>query len=207
MSNFMTRKFSLREKIFLLILVVILLVGLYFLLVHYPIVNRNKEIDEEMEQVQTDQLLLNIQKTERDKIKAEKDIIDAQEAAGENVTFMPTYDNFAELNKKLDEIFAAAKAKFEDEKDIDRRLNWSKSIDEEAGRVTRTLSFSFACKSYEEAKFILDELAHTDWRSLLTNVSISATQDENLMSSAVSVSGSITYYERYLGGGEQSEQE
>lgn len=196
MSNFMTRRLSLREKIFLLILVVVLLVGLYFLLVHYPIVNRHKEIEEELERVQLQQAVADIQKEEYDKMKAEKDRITAQEAQGEKPTFMPEYDNFAELNKVIDKIFADAKEKFKDEKEINRNLSWSSSEDTENGRVTRSLSFSFSCNSYEEAKFIIDSLSHTEWRSLLSNVSISASQDMTVLNGAVTVSGTISFYER-----------
>lgn len=197
MSNFMTRRFSFREKIFLIILVIVLLVGLYFLLVHYPIVNRQREIDEELEETLFQQIVADTLKSEYDMMQDEKDYIEELEANGEDPTYMPKYNNFADLSLMIEKIFADAQTKFEDESEIDHYLDPSPvSIDDETGRATRTLRITFDSKSYDEAKYIIDRLAHTEWRSLMTDVTVNAKGGDNVQNGTVSVSITVVFYER-----------
>ena len=59
MQNFMTRRFTLREKILMLVLIVILLLGLYFFLVFYPVRNQLEDIDAQMQDVADKQVIDN----------------------------------------------------------------------------------------------------------------------------------------------------
>ena len=52
MNAVLTRRFTRREQGMILVLVLVILVGLYFYAVHYPIVNRLEEIGQERENTQ-----------------------------------------------------------------------------------------------------------------------------------------------------------
>ena len=52
MNNIMRHKFTLREIILMIILAVVLFIGLYFLLVFYPVNNRIDEINRDLQRVE-----------------------------------------------------------------------------------------------------------------------------------------------------------
>lgn len=181
MANVMTRRFTLREKVLLGLLIVILLIGLYFFLVHYPIENRLEEIASERDEVE-----MQIEIAEaREKIynDMQEELQDIFTQPADEITYMPKYDNIQVLMSKFNEIFL----------DLEPRMTFS-SVIIENGIVTRPISFSFQAPSYEKAKEVLIELTGTGFRCLLSNITVSPSSG-SIFSDSLTVSGTITFYE------------
>lgn len=181
MANFMTRRFTLREKILLGVFLVILLVGLYFFLVHYPVQNRLEEIEQEREEVQMRTDVAEVRKRLYDEMQAELDEIFS--LPEDELTYMPKYDNLQELMIRFNTIFAGAEP----------RLNFG-AISRNDGIVARPISFSFEAENYQSAKQILTDLTGTGYRCLMSNLTLSP-REGDIQSSALIVSGTITFYE------------
>lgn len=205
MSNFLSHRLSLREKIFILILVVVLLVGLYFLLVHYPIVDRQEQIAKELEAVRQEQLDANLDKNEYDMMKEEQDHIKYLESHGQQPTVMPEYnvENSGKLYTMINRIFDDAKLKYGNDAYSDRTFDQQapKMLNNDSNIVMRVVTFtSFTCKNYDVAKFIIDNLVRNpeNWRNLMTNVVLTSKDGENIKSNTpITVSNlTITFYER-----------
>lgn len=181
MSNFMTRRFTLREKILLGLLIVILLVGLYFFLVHYPIQNRMNEIAQEREEVQARLDIAEIRKGIYDRMQAElKSIF---ELPPDEITYMPKHDNLNVLIERFDAIF----------KGIEVRFNYG-TPQTSNGIVSRAIGFSFSVADFDTAKKVLKELTGTGYRCLMSNITLSPGSGD-IQSSELSISGTITFYE------------
>ncbi len=184
MSGFLNRSFSRREKGLLLLLVVVLLVGLYFKLVHYPIVSRMEEIEAETEETLDAQAVADVRLGIYNDMSAELEEIFAMPA--EDITEMPAYDNEATLMGYLNYIFAGT----------DQNLNISKV---QNGNIwERNVRFSFTARSYAQARGVITDLTHTGYRSLLDSLSFAPSggeEGEGIETGELTVSGSITFYE------------
>lgn len=179
-SKYLKRRFSLREIIFMIILVAVLFFGLYFWLVYYPIQDRIAEFNAKKDELQ---LAIDVDKareTQYDKMKAELDEIMKEEAP----TRMPKFDNINNLTDKFAEIFA--------DKNANEGINYNAPSLKD-GIYERTLQFTFKATGYEDAKGILLQLLGTGYRCLMSNLSFQP--DGNLNDGSVSVSTTITFYE------------
>ena len=179
------RSFTKREKIVLLVLVLFLVAGFYFLVIHYPVTNRLEEIESEelMVQDQTDFAIAKGQVY----VRMKNELNDIMALPLEKITVMPSYDNFQALSFYLRGIFdgIAPDLRFGDPK-IEGRI------------ATRSISFSFNADSYEIAKETLRQLTGTGFRCLMQNVTISP-EDGDLENNSLRVSGTIIFYELITG--------
>lgn len=175
MANFMTHKFTTREKVLLIVLVVILLIGLYFLLVFYPVKRDRERIAAEKEEIES---RIEVQQI----VTRLYDDMQEQLKTMDKSTYMPEYDNIEQLTFKLNTIFA----------DVKERLNYSES--EQDGIVSRVIAFSFEATGYDQAKTILTSLTTTEYRSLLNSLNITP-KSGNVETDVLTISGTITFYE------------
>lgn len=180
MSNFMTRRFTLRERILMIVLIVILLVGLYFFLVYYPVKNSLSEIQTEQEEIEMRLQIAETRKGIYDDMQ--KELNDIFSLPQDEITYMPKYDNERELMTKFDVIFEG----------VEPRLNINKTTNN--GIVSRAISFSFEAPDFESAKRILGELTSTGFRCLMSSIVLSPINGD-LENNSLSVSGTITFYE------------
>ena len=181
MQNFMTRRFTLREKIWMLILIVILLLGLYFFLVFYPVRNQLEDIDAQMQDVADKQVIADVIEKRYADMNAELEKIFAM--PDEDITYMPEFDNMKQLLVCFDQIFANTVWNFDNSYQLG-----------DDGIVTRSIRFRFEATDFENAKAILGDLINTGYRCLLNNVSVSPS-GEDVESGALTVTGTIYFYE------------
>ncbi len=191
MNSFINRSFSRREKLLMLFLVLILLAGLYFYLVHYPITSRLEEIDEETDEVlfQTD--IANTRLGLYNDMKSELDEIFAMPE--DQITVMPEYDNIQTLMNMFNVIFAGTQ----------QNLSFDEVKINDNNVAERTVRFSFNADSYDHARQILSALTGTGYRCLMNSLSFSpvASQGQeksNVENSGLRVSGDITFYEKVV---------
>lgn len=186
--SFLNRSFTRREIILLLVLALLLILGLYFYAVHYPIVNRTAEIDAEMDDVlfkldvaKTRQGIYNSMKTELDEIfKLPED----------ELTVMPEYSNFQTLLNHFNTIF-----------DGHEPVLSFDTVTFNGNIAARTVRFTFLASDWEEGREILSQLTSTGYRCLLDSLSFTSAggdtnrEDFYVESSPLKISGSITFYE------------
>lgn len=167
----LTRSFTRREKILLLILAVMVLIGLYVLLVHNPVKSQLAELTVEKEELELELQVATARQEQYRKMKAELDEIFAQPR--DQITVMPPYDNIEALTVQLNEIFMGLEPNLQFQEP--RREN------EEERVITRPIQFTFEAPSYEAARDIVRKLTHTGNRSLMDSLSIAPaqTQDRN----------------------------
>lgn len=175
------RSFTKREKIILLVLVLFLVAGFYFLVIHYPVTNRLEEIAAEKLEVE-DQTNAAIAKGQV-YIRMKNELNEIMSLPLDKLTVMPTYDNTQALWFYYRSIFVdvAPDLRFSDPK-ISGRI------------ATRSMTFSFTAENYDIAKETLKQLTGTGFRCLLQNVTITP-GDGNLADDALKVSGTIIFYE------------
>ena len=181
MTDLMKRSFTRRERALLLVLLVMLLVGLYFLAVHFPIVNRLEAIDREQEVLLAQLETAQLKAAEYSAMKQELDEILSQPE--EDITVMPAYNNIETLMRKLDVIFAGTSPDF--------TFNQVRTTDNVA---SRTIHFSCTAEDYQAARQLLREVTGTGWRCLLDSFTMNP-EGETLYAGQIRLSGAITFYE------------
>lgn len=181
MSDFLNRSFTRREKLILLALLLAVLVALYFLVVHYPIVNRMEQIEHESEEVDKRLSEAAVKAAEYSNMKTELDRILAQPQ--DRISVMPPYSNIETLMRKLDVIFAGTGPDF--------------SFGQASVRdnvAARSISFTCTAESYQDARRLLRDVTGTGWRCLLNSFTMTPLE-ESLYGGRLRVSGVVTFYE------------
>ena len=173
----MKKQLTVREKILMLILVILMVVCAYYYAFYVPttqqvvnLVNQTTSLDEQI-------LLVDAQVARMNEMKAELDAI----ASGEmgDVKELPAYDNSGNVMHSLSAIL---------ESTLEYEVNFS-SVEEEESTVRRHISLSYDCADYETAKSILTQIYECEYRSLIKDVSITATEGY------YRVAVELTYYE------------
>lgn len=179
---FASRALTRREKILLLVLALVGVVGLYFCLVHYPIAERTDEIEAERAEIADKTVVAEVRSGIYKSMRSELDEI--FKMPEDELTVMPKYDNIGVLMQYFNTIFA----------DVAPEIQYD-SVRTEDGVVLRTVRFTFTAKDYAEAKSVIDNLTGTGFRSLLSDLSF--TPDEgDLEAGRVRVSGTAVFYEQ-----------
>ena len=183
MNAVLTRRFTRREIVLMLVLVLIFLIGMYFYLVHYPITQRLEEIETERDEIAFNTEIAEMRLGVYQSMKAELDEIFAMPE--DEITVMPEYDNIETLINYFHFVLNGT----------DPVLNYD-AVTVNGKIAMRTIRFSFTAAGYDQAKLILGQLAGTGYRCLMQSVSI--VPDENggeVETGALKVSGTITFYE------------
>lgn len=115
------------------------------------------------------------------------------------------------MQAELDELFADPNAKISEIAPYDNKevvlnqlngilqaseqysLNFAEPTFSENGSVRRNVTMSFSCADYASAKTIIKNLNESQWRCMVSNLSISGGGD--IMEGGVSVSATITFFE------------
>lgn len=181
MNNVMNHKFSNREKVLLLVMVLILLVGLYFYLVHYPITNRTAEIAEEQDELLVQQTVADSRLKKYNDMKTELEEIFSMPE--DEITRMPDFDNRETLLNYFNVIFAGT----------DQVLTFDE-VRFDGNIAKRAMRFSFTASSYDKAIEVLTKLTESGYRCLLDSLSVSPS-DGNVRTGVLRISGTITFYE------------
>lgn len=185
----MPRKFSVRESVLLLGLVVLLLFFAYYKLVLQPVaatVYNSQMRQQEAE----DQIML-----EQARIYQMKNMEKALEEIDleSNVKRIPDYDNMKEVISFLHSTLTRA----------DKYNLTFDQVITEGNLASRTLRMSFVCDSYETAKGIVQLLYNAPYRNEISQVSLQAVNGEDsqnqepvdLTYSPIAAKITITFYE------------
>lgn len=171
------RKLSIRERVLLLLLVIIALVSGYILLFYLPTTQRLQSLSAQIAQSQelVDQMDAKLASQQQMENKLEQ-----LSAQGAQVPYMPAYDNLQSVMVELHSILAGCQ-------------EYSLSFQSEQSEnpvFCRRVSIPFTCGSYAQAQEILRKLHDSALRGLLEDVQISQQEDGTIKASAT-----ITFFE------------
>ena len=171
----MKKGLSIREKVLLCILAVMLVILAYYYAFYMPAKNTVAQyeqeftlVDDQIIQAEAKTMMLNKMKTELNAIK-EGEVGDVKE--------LPAYDNRQNLLVQLSGILANTE---------NYSVNFRSVVEDEV-TVTRTIDLSFTCGSYDAAKAILLEIYNGEYPCTFTNLFIS--------NEGKTVSVNVIYYE------------
>lgn len=174
----MSREFTSREKILLVVLCVLLLGILYYEFIVKDVEETIKKYD--TEDLETELLI------EQTKAASIMDMEAEMEAAkAESGSVVASYNNIKNEISALNDIFAAAST---------YNFDFNQAI-KDGDAVRRDISISFTASSYNTAEAIIEKLHDCKYRCLIRNISINTSSGEGISSGSVSVSMTVTFFE------------
>lgn len=188
MKSILSYVLTCREKIAILVIVALLLLGGWYGFIYRPIQERiaaadTTELESQME----------LEQMRAAKIKTMKAEIADNKAAG--VPEVPSYNNFKKELDELNRIFGRA---------YDFNFQFSEP-EEDGTTLRRNIAISFTADNYDNAVEMMSEILNGPYRSLVHDVAVSsesltnADHNPNIKSGRVSVSFAMTYIETEYG--------
>lgn len=190
----MNRDVNTKEKVLLVILVLIILGFGYYRFVDQPVRKNLAKAEAEYSSIQTELTGIRIKIRELQRMQDEIDEI----TAGGKDSYMPSYNNAKEelalLNDILNESVTQYSVAF---------TNVTRYKDQ----IRRDFKLSFTAPDYESMKAVIDKLTGVDYRCMLGDCSCNVIQVKNPQqeeTTALSVSATATFYETLVGGVEDA---
>jgi len=186
----LSRQFTRRERVLLLILAVLLLFAVYFLGVHLPVTEALERARTESGAVSADVLVLEAKQQRMGQMQQELDAILSQPDAAE----IPTYDNLQRVIDFLNTVLSPAE---------DYTLSFQGL--QQSGDSTvlrREMQLGYISPSYGAARAVLEQLQNCPFRCQLSGLSMAPFAEEGRMDTAavmtegpVQVSLTVTFFE------------
>ena len=188
----LSKQLTLREKILLCILALLILGATYFFAVHQPVVTGLEELAIAQQEAEDANLILQAKEQKLNQMRAELEEILAQPFAAQT----QQYDNLQKIMIFLNTTLSATQ---------EYNLSFQPlTMPEDSNVVRRVIDMNFSCSSYEQARALLETLRTCEYRCQLGNASISpSTSDQvadvnslaNLLKGPVQVQVTVTFYE------------
>ena len=181
----MSRDFTLKEKIILLVLALVLLGTLYYFGVDQPVRRAINNTVSEREMLNTELTGLNQTVASLKKMQTELDTLEGDTVYGK----MGSYNN---SKAELDELNTILK----DAQSYDISFN---DVTKEDDLIRRSFSLTFTASDYNKAQELITELCQGEWRCLVSDISF-ASPNSDLSQGSVSVGLNATFYETMVDG-------
>lgn len=172
------RRLTVREKALLCILLVVAIVSGYLALFYQPMTTKMAELEEEIAVVENECLEGQIKVAQMEQMQRE---LKEMYESGETAVEMPTYDNRQAVMMELNSILSRTSQ---------YSLNFG-TVETESVIVKRNIALNFRTRNYEEAKNVLRQLHDSQYRCLLTALSVS----EDSSGGGVQTSVTMTFFE------------
>ena len=181
----MSRDFTLKEKILLLVLTVILLGAVYYLAVDQPVRSAIRTAVSEQENLNTELLILQKKAASLSRMQNELDTIHITGSYGDMGSYINVKAELEELNQVLQEA---------DTYDISFN-----DVTREGDLIRRTFSLTFSAADYTKAEELITTLCKGQWRCLVSGIHF-VSQDGDFAQGGVNVGLAATFYETMTGG-------
>ena len=181
----MSRDFTTKEKILLILLTVILLGAVYYLAVDQPVRNALAEAADAQENLTTELMVLQQKTAVLSKMQKELNTIQNHEGYGEMGSYNHSKAELDELNQLLQDA---------DSYDIS-----FSNVTRNGDLIRRNFSLTFSTSDYEKAEELIQRLCKGSWRCLISGINI-VSQEDSLEQGGVNVGLSATFYETMTGG-------
>ena len=174
----MSRAFTRREKILMIVMAVLLLAILYYEFLYKP--TEQAMVTYDTTDLET-QLMM--EQTKAATISQMQEAIDTMKT--ESTSLVPSYNNQKNEVAMMNDIFDAA---------TDYNLTFSAPT-ADGDSVRRSVAVSFTASSYSAAEKIIQEIHDCQYRCLIQNIDISAGEGGRISSGAVSVGMNVIFFE------------
>ena len=189
----LTREFTLRERVLLLIFGAVIVALVYYLLVDEPVRSGIKSANASKEALAIQVAAVEQQLTNMRIWQAEMEQLKKN---GRPQSFMPSY-NYS--NEELDFLNATLAGK------LDYYIGFNE-ITREGEQIRRSFALNFSAPSYQEAVNVIAALENSNTRCLVGDFSMSPYENGfSLMGGPVTVNATATFYETLHGGKEDSQ--
>ncbi|MEG0755439.1 MAG: hypothetical protein RR450_03500 [Oscillospiraceae bacterium] len=185
----LSKAFTRRERVLLVIMSIVLLCGAYFFLVHQPVEAQKADLIVAAAEAENERILLDAKVTKIAEMEAEL----AELPKGAAPT--PDYDNLQPVVNHLNAVMAST---------LDYTMSFQPVVLPEEGHIVRrAIDMTFTCSDYAAAHDIISQLHYGPFRCQLDNLSVSAERTDGtstdytpaLPVSQTEVSLTITYFE------------
>ena len=181
----MSRDFTLKEKILLIILTIILLGAVYYIAVDQPVRNALSEAASQQDNLNTELLVLQQKAASLARMQTELDTIQGNGTYGEMGSYNNAKAELEELNQVL-----------QDANTYD--ISFS-NVTRSGDLIRRTFSLTFSASDYTKAEDLIKRLCEGQWRCLVSGINI-VSQEGDFAQGSVNVGLSATFYETMTGG-------
>ena len=176
-------KLTARESIMLVFLVVLLICVGYYMGFYTPLQNELASIAAQSANCDTQIATAMAKVGKMNTMQEELDEIFSRPA--DEITEIAPYDNKEVVLNQLYGILGRTS---------EYSLNFTDPAVQDDGTVRRNISMSFRCESYADAKEVIRDLTDSQWRCLVSNLSI-VSPDGDMMQTGVTVAATITFFE------------
>ncbi|MBQ8519502.1 MAG: type II secretion system protein M [Agathobacter sp.] len=173
----MKKQLTVREKVLMCVLAVLLVICAYYYAFYTPVLQKIADYKNEMIFLEEQNVLLDAQVGKMNQMKSELDAIEAGKMG--EVKELPAFDNSQNVMNSLSFILQSASQ---------YNVSFS-SVEEEESTVRRNINLAYDCTSYDAAKSILSQIYESEYRSLIKDVHMSCGED------SYHVTVEITYFE------------
>lgn len=181
----MSRDFTLKEKILLVILAAILLGAVYYLAVDRPVRDALSEAASQQENLNTELLVLQQKVASLTRMQTELETIQGNASYGQMGSYNNAKAELDELNQVL--------------QDADTYDISFSNVTRDGDLIRRTFSLTFSASDYNKAEDLIKRLCEGQWRCLVSSINI-VSQEGDFAEGSVNVGLSATFYETMTGG-------
>ena len=181
----MSRDFTTREKIMLLVLTLILLAAGYYAVIDQPIRTAINEAKSQQDELNTELMLLQTKAASLSRMQSELDSIEQSGSLGKMGSYNNSKAELDELNQLL-----------QDANTYD--ISFS-DVTRDGDLIRRSFSLTFSAPDYDKAADLVNRLCTGEWRCIVSDLRYVAAGDD-LNTGSVNVGVTATFYETMQGG-------
>ena len=186
----MSREINAKEKVLLVILVLIILGFAYYRFVDQPVRKNLAKAEAEYSSLQSELTEVRVKIRELQRMQDEIDEI----TSGGKDSFMPSYNNAKEELALLNDILNESVTQYS--------VSFT-SVSRYKDQIRRDFKLDFTTPDYESMKIVIDKLTGVDYRCMIGDCNcnvIRVRNQNNEETTALSVSTTATFYETMVGG-------
>ena len=186
----MSREVNAKEKVLLVILVLIILGFAYYRFVDQPVRKNLAKAEAEYSSLQSELTEVRVKIRELQRMQDEIDEI----TSGGKDSFMPSYNNAKEELALLNDILNESVTQYS--------VSFT-SVSRYKDQIRRDFKLDFTTPDYESMKVVIDKLTGVDYRCMIGDCNcnvIKVRNQNNEETTALSVSATATFYETMVGG-------
>lgn len=182
--KFLSRDFTKREQILLIILGLLLVLVVYYYLVDMPLRSETQRLESERVGLEADVAVAEAKVAEYQRMEEQLAKL------GNSATYMESYNNRTNEINFLNDLLSSTSA---------YSISFS-PVTVEGNQVRREFQLAYTCGSYSQAMDILGKLTYGHYRCLISDVGCAPVQNSNsALTGAVNVTVSATFYETLVG--------
>lgn len=158
----MFNKISSREKVLLVILIVLIIASMWYMLFYTPTQEKKARYEAELLEMEDTIILAEARVAHMRKMKSELEALTVEGAENE-IKETPLYDNSRKLMENLNLILMSA---------VEYSISFSE-ITEKEQIARRDVALNYQCRSYEQAKEILTNIRDGKYPCIIKDVNLS----------------------------------